>query len=152
LHAHGVMDTDHRPSAPDLASAGAIARSVLQHLADTRSWGALWPITFACVALVLGRRGTFRSASRFAALAFLAEGGVLFAALLFGPDRVRVFAFEGTLINRLLIQLAPPAGVLLTLALGDAAASRSAVRRSMPVPMGLSAPPAPQVALTRSPK
>jgi hypothetical protein len=152
LHAHGVMDSDHRPSAPDLASAGAITRSILQHLSDTRSWGALWPIAIACAVLVLGRSGPFRPASRFAALAFLAEGGVLFAALLFGPDRVRVFAFEGTLINRLLIQLAPPAGVLLTLALGDAAASRSGVRRSLPVPMGLSGPPAPQVVLTRSPE
>jgi hypothetical protein len=152
LHANGIMDTDHRPSAPDFASVGAISRSVLHHLADTRSWGALWPIALACAALVLGRGKTFRSASRFAALAFLAEGAVLFAALLFGPDRVRVFAFEGTLINRLLIQLAPPAGVLLTLALGDAAMAWQGVRRTLPVAMGLSAPPAPQVALTRSPE
>jgi hypothetical protein len=152
LHAHNVIDADHRPSAPDFAAAGAVGRSVLQHLADTRSWGALWPIAFACAALVLGRGKTFRSASRFAALAFVAEGGVLFAALLFGPDRVRVFAFEGTLINRLLIQLAPPAGVLLSLALTDAAAAWQAVRRAAPIPMGLSAPPAPHVALTRSPE
>jgi hypothetical protein len=128
---------------------------VLQHLADTRSWGALWPIAFACAALVLGRGKTFRSGSRFAARAFLAEGGVLFAALLFGPDRVRVFAFEGTLINRLLIQLAPPAGVLMTLALADAAEAWQAVqavRRAAPIPMELAAPPAPHVALTRSPE
>jgi|CZKU01.1.fsa_nt_gi hypothetical protein len=155
LRAHNVIDADHRPSAPDFAAAGAVGRSVLQHLADTRSWGALWPIAFACAALVLGRGKTFRSGSRFAARAFLAEGGVLFAALLFGPDRVRVFAFEGTLINRLLIQLAPPAGVLMTLALADAAEAWQAVqavRRAAPIPMELAAPPAPHVALTRSPE
>jgi hypothetical protein len=151
LHAHGVIDSDHRPSAPDFAAAGAVGRTVLQHLADTRSWGALWPIAFACAALVVGRGKTFRSASRFAAIAFVAEGAMLFGALVFGPDRVRVFAFEGTLVNRLLIQLAPPAGVLLTLALADAAAAWQTVRRAAGIPMGLATPP-PHVALRRSPE
>jgi hypothetical protein len=40
----------------------------------------------------------------------------------------------------------------LTLALGDAAAAWQGVRRTLPVSMGLSAPPAPHVALTRSPE
>jgi hypothetical protein len=153
LRAHGIVDSDHRPSAPDFAAAGTVGHTVLHHLADTRSWGALWPIAFGCAFLVLlrVRGGTFGAAARFAAMAFVAEGAMLYAALLFGPDRVRVFAFEGTLVNRLLIQLTPPAGVLLTLALGDAAAAWHTVRRSALVPMGLSTPP-PHVALRRSPE
>ena len=151
LLSHNITDTDHRPSAPAFAAAWAVGRTVLHHLSDTRSWGALWPIAFACAALVLGRSKTFRPATRFAALAFVAEGLLLFAALLFGPDRVRAFAFEGTLINRLLVQLAPPAGVVLTLALGDAAAAWQAVRHPSPLPIALPASPGAQVALTRSP-
>ncbi|HEX3772726.1 MAG TPA: hypothetical protein VHV30_17725 [Polyangiaceae bacterium] len=153
LRAYGVVDTDHKPSAPDFAAAGRIGHTVLHHLGDTRSWGALWPIAFACAALVIGlgvgRGRTFGAASRFAALAFVAESAMLFAALLFGPDRVRVFAYEGTLVNRLLIQLAAPAGVVLTLALGDAAAAWHSVRRGALLPLGLSTPP-PHVALRRS--
>ncbi len=148
---HHVGDADHQLGAPDVAAAGAIGRTVLSYLADTRSWGALWPIALACVALVLTRSGTFRSVTRFATLAFLGEAAMLAAALLFGPARVRVFALEGTLINRLLLQLAPPAGVMVTLALGDAAAAWQHVRRASTQPLALPAPRgAPVPVLTRS--
>jgi hypothetical protein len=56
------------------------------------------------------------------------QAALLASALVFGPDRVRTFAFEGTLVNRLLLQLAPPAGALLALALGDAACRATAAR------------------------
>jgi hypothetical protein len=144
LASHHVVDADHAPSTPDFHAAGAIGRTVLAHLADTRSWGALWPIAFACAALVLARGNTFRSATRLATFAFLAEGALLVSAILFGPARVRVFAFEGTLVNRLLLQLAPAAGVMLMLALGDAAMAWQTVRRTgarpLAVPAGAGAP------------
>jgi len=54
------------------------------------------------------------------------QAALLAMALVFGPDRVRTFAFEGTLVNRLLLQLAPLAGALLALSLGDAASRRGA--------------------------
>ncbi len=151
LWMHHVGDADHQLGAPDVTAAGAIGRTVLSYLTDTRSWGALWPIAFACVALVLTRGGTFRSVTRFATLAFLGEAALLAAALVFGPARVRVFALEGTLVNRLLLQLAPPAGVMLTLALGDAAAAWRHVRRASTQPMSLPIPRgAPVPVLTRS--
>ena len=167
LASHHVVDADHAPSTPDFHAAGAIGRTVLAHLADTRSWGALWPIAFACAALVLARGNTFRSATRLATFAFLAEGALLVSAILFGPARVRVFAFEGTLVNRLLLQLAPAAGVMLMLALGDAAMAWQTVRRpgarplavpataGAPVPVadavvGLGGPPRPRADGTRS--
>jgi hypothetical protein len=128
---------------------------VLAHMADTRSWGALWPIAFACAALVLARGNTFRAATRLATFAFLAEGALLVSAILFGPARVRVFAFEGTLVNRLLLQLAPAAGVMLMLALADAAIAWQTVRRPAASPMALpstipASPGAPVAAMTRS--
>ncbi len=151
LASHHVVDADHSPSPPAFQAAGAIARTVLSHLADTRSWGALWPIAFACVALVLARGSAFRSATRLATFAFLAEGALLVAAILFGPARVRVFAFEGTLINRLLLQLAPAAGAMLMLALADAALAWQTVRppgaKAVPLPASATVP-----AMTRSSK
>jgi hypothetical protein len=151
LASHHVVDADHAPSTPDFHAAGAIGRTVLGHLADTRSWGALWPIAFACAALVLARGNTFRSATRLATFAFLAEGALLVSAILFGPARVRVFAFEGTLVNRLLLQLAPAAGVMLMLALGDAAMAWQTVRRPGARPLAVPATAgAPVPVLTRS--
>ncbi len=150
LRAHRVIDADHSLSRPDLQAAGAIGRTVLAHLADTRSWGALWPIAFACAALVLARGSTFRAATRMATFAFLAEGALLVSAIVCGPARVRVFAFEGTLVNRLLLQLAPAAGVMLMLALADAAMAWQTVRRPGSAPLAVPTSPAPVPVLTRS--
>jgi hypothetical protein len=150
LASHRVIDADHSLSRPDLHAAGAIGRAVLAHLADTRSWGALWPIAFACATLVLARSNTFRAATRMATFAFLAEGALLLSAIVCGPARVRVFAFEGTLINRLLLQLAPAAGVMLMLALADAAMAWQTVRRPGTTPLAVPASPAPVPVLTRS--
>ena len=66
-------------------------------------------------------------------------------------ERIFAAAFPGVVHQELAVQLAPPAGVLLTLALGDAAAAWQTVRRSALLPMGLSTPP-PHVALRRSPE
>jgi hypothetical protein len=150
LRSRGVIDADHSLSRPDLHAAGAIGRTVLAHLADTRSWGALWPIAFACAALVLARGSTFRAATRMATFAFLAEGVLLVSAIVCGPARVRVFAFEGTLVNRLLLQLAPAAGVMLMLALADAAMAWQTVRRPGSAPLAVPASTAPVPVLTRS--
>jgi hypothetical protein len=151
LSAHHVVDADHSLSRPDFHAAGAIGRTVLINMTDTRSWGALWPIAFACAALVLARGNTFRSATRLATFAFLAEGALLVAAIVFGPARVRAFAFEGTLVNRLLLQLAPAAGVMLMFALADAAMAWNSVRGPGGKPVRLPATSgAPVPVLTRS--
>jgi hypothetical protein len=84
-----------------------------------------------------------------ATFAFLAEGALLVSAIVFGPARVRVFAFEGTLVNRLLLQLAPAAGAMLMLALADAAMAWQTGRRASPLAISTS-PASPVPALTRS--
>jgi hypothetical protein len=121
LQARHVVNSDHELSAPAFEALGPLARVVVSSAADTRTWGALWPVAIGATAAVLSRGSSFRPATRLAAYALLGQAGLLAAALVFGPDRVRTFAFEGTLVNRLLLQLAPPVGALLALALGDAA-------------------------------
>jgi hypothetical protein len=122
LVAHGLANGDHELSTPDLAALGKIATVTLSSMGDMKSWGALWSLATVSAVIVLVRRSSFRPATVLAAIAVLGEGAMLGGALLFGPDRVRAFAFEGTLVNRLLVQLAPPAGALFMLALGDSAA------------------------------
>ena len=130
LVTHGLADGDHELSAPDLPALGKIAAMTLMSMGDMKSWGALWSVAPVSAVLVLVRRRTFRPATVLAAVALLAEGAMLGSALLFGPDRVRTFAFEGTLVNRLLVQLAPPAGALFVLALGDSAARGAGAKDS----------------------
>jgi hypothetical protein len=132
LDARHVVNTDHELSAPaHVGALGPLARVVLSSAADTRTWGALWPIAIGAVAAVLGRASSFRPATRLAAYALLGQAALLAAALVFGPERVRAFAFEGTLVNRLLVQLVPAVGALLALALGDAASRPAASARAV---------------------
>jgi len=128
LQAHHVLNTDHELSTPAFEAFGSIGQIVAASAGDTRTWGALWPVAGAAVVAVLARRASFRPATRLAAFALLGEATLLGSALILGPDRVRAFAFAGTLVNRLLVQLVPPTGALLLLGLGDAA-SRAAARR-----------------------
>ena len=126
LGAHHVVNTDHELSTPAVGALGGIGRVVLASATDTRTWGALWPLAGGAVAAVFAKGSSFRPATRLAALALVGQAALLAMALVFGPDRVRTFAFEGTLVNRLLLQLAPLAGALLALSLGDAASRRGA--------------------------
>jgi hypothetical protein len=82
------------------------------HATDVFSWGVFWAVTLAV--LLLPSKDPIARALRWMLL-FL----VLFmaAALLGGPERVRVFAENGTLLNRLLIQLWPCASLLVLLGL-----------------------------------
>ncbi len=57
--------------------------------------------------------------------ALLAGFGFVAVALFFGPERVRVFAENGTLINRLLIQLGPTAAVMISVKLTSPSLSRA---------------------------
>jgi hypothetical protein len=128
LQFNHVVDTDHELSVPAVGALGGIGRVVMASATDTRTWGALWPMAVAAAAAVLAKGSSFRPATRLAALALIGQAALLASALVFGPDRVRTFAFEGTLVNRLLLQLVPPAGALLALSLGDAASRASAAR------------------------
>lgn len=107
LAKHGVVVVDHALSAPAFSWAATFGSLVVKHASDVWTWGVFWAVSL----------GVFLSASssehgRALRWALLAGFGFVAVALFFGPERVRVFAENGTLINRLLIQLWPTAAVM----------------------------------------
>lgn len=112
LAKHGVVVVDHALSPPAFSWASMFGGLMLNHAADLSTWGAFWAVSL----------GVFFSAAstdqaRALRWALLAGFGFVAMALFFGPERVRVFAENGTLINRLLIQLWPTAAVMISVKL-----------------------------------
>lgn len=113
LHGAGVVDSDHAlglPYWPWLPKLGAL---LWLHATDVFSWGAFWAVVVAV--LLRGASGGPARAARWLVAIDLA---VVAVELLCGPERVRAFAENGTLVNRLLVQLWPAAAALVVLALG----------------------------------
>lgn len=107
LSLHAVADRDHAVGAPAFGEAGHVLKLLALHLFDLHSWGVFW--AFALAALALAKTELARGLR----LALLGLFAVTFCALLLGPERVRVFAENGTLLNRLLLQLWPTAALLI---------------------------------------
>lgn len=113
LHLSGIANTDHAIWLPDWHRVVPLAASALGHLFEVRSWGALAALGVGgTVAVAVKPRSAPRDAAWFASL-LAADGLVLFVALLATPGRVMEFATEGTLLNRLGMQLAPLAALLV---------------------------------------
>jgi hypothetical protein len=106
-HAAGVANSDHAPTGFALSAVGPLVRQGLWHLADVQSWGIVPAVVLAALPSTLRRRAT-----RALPLALLCVGGALAAAVLVGPERVRVFAQQGTLLSRLALQLLPLGAVV----------------------------------------
>ncbi|MCA2977912.1 MAG: hypothetical protein INH41_30000 [Myxococcaceae bacterium] len=107
LHAHGVTASDHALSAPAWSWVPTFARLLGVHALDVWTWGVFW-----VAVLVLGVQGRARPEARGLRWALLANVALMGAALVVGPERVRVFAESGTLVNRLLVQLWPTAALV----------------------------------------
>ncbi len=90
-----------------LREAPAMLKLLALHLGDLHSWGVFW--AFAVGALLLAASPLARGLRVSLLLLF----ALTTAALLFGPERVRAFAENGTLLNRLLLQLWPTAALLI---------------------------------------
>jgi len=113
LHMSGIANADHSLWLPDLHRLRPLAGAVLDHLFEFRSWGALGVLGIGgTVAVAIKPRSAPRDAVWFAML-LLADALVLFGALLATPERVMEFVTEGTLLNRLAMQLAPMASLLI---------------------------------------
>ena len=112
LATKGVTVSDHALNPPAWGWLSTFAKLLVLHASDVFSWGVTWAVVLAVVA----RRMTDRQSR---ALRWLLVGNVLLltAALLLGPERVRVFAENGTLLNRLLLQSWPAAVALMVTAL-----------------------------------
>ena len=107
LSLHAVADRDHAVGAPAFGEAGHVLKLLALHLFDLHSWGVFWAFAFA--ALMLAKT----ELSRGLRAALVGLFVVTFFAVLAGPERVRVFAENGTLLNRLLLQLWPTAALLI---------------------------------------
>lgn len=125
---HGVANTDHAIGAPYWPWVPTFLSLLWRHATDLFSWGLAWPV--AAVALLRAPRG---AVGRSVQVLLLANLAFVAFELLAGPERVRVFAENGTLVNRLLMQLWPIAALALLLALGQAPGQDRATQRVMPV-------------------
>ena len=105
----GITNEDHTLSAPLWRWLPDLGRLLAFHASDLASWGVFWAI-----ALAVGLRST-ESSTRALRLGLLLNLTLSGAALLCGPEQVRVFAESGTLLNRLLMQWWPAAAVMVLL-------------------------------------
>jgi len=108
LHRHGVEVVDHALNAPATQWLPTLGALLAKHATDVMTWGVFWPVACA-VALTRTRHG----ASPALRATLLAGLGFVALVLVMGPERVRVFAENGTLVNRLLLQWWPTAAVLV---------------------------------------
>jgi hypothetical protein len=114
LHQRGVAAVDHALGAPALDWAPTLARLLVHHATDLSTWGVFWAAALAAAA-----SPTSLPPVRALRWAFVAGLAFVAGALLLGPERVRVFAENGTLLNRLLVQSWPTAALLLALRAGE---------------------------------
>lgn len=121
LAQRGLSNADHSLGHFTPSAAFPLARTFIAEALDPLSWGLLWPLTAAAAALLLvvphfgspDPANLQRRQARFLAAAWCLQVGVLLGALLVGPERVRLFAWNGTLLNRLLVQVTPTAALVL---------------------------------------
>lgn len=114
LATHGVIDVDHRMSTCALGEAPGLVRALLLHATDVISWGFLWPVVIVAMALSLARYRQDDGPARNLAAVLGSMLVLTVSALTCGPERVREFAFGGSLLNRVLVQFAPLAIGLVT--------------------------------------
>ena len=107
VSAHGIA-RDHGGLSPSVAWLGTLPGLLFQHASDVTSWGLFWP---AVVAFAFAGRHDRRT--RALLLALSVNLFCVFAMIVLGPPRVRAFAENGTLLNRVLVQLWPLAVVLV---------------------------------------
>jgi len=121
LARHEVVDADHAFGRLVLSRAPLVLWTALVQASDILAWGPLWAATagLAIVALFAPARVGPDTRVRLSVLGLQAVA--LLGALLVGPERVIDFLRAGTLLPRVLVQLAPTA--MLALAAGLAPAS-----------------------------
>ena len=115
LLAHGARNPDHTIEAAAFPAVPALIVHLARHAMDLHTWGLLVP------AVALSIVGGLRRSSTSLALTARAlpiQLAALLAGLALGPERLRVFVEQGTVLDRALIQLAPMGAVsIVSLAL-----------------------------------
>ncbi|MDP2273254.1 MAG: hypothetical protein Q8N23_13235 [Archangium sp.] len=108
VHSHGVPLFDHALGVPQWNWIPRLVELLAFHASDVFTWGVFWAVTLAVV-LTPSKDPAVRTLRVMWVLLLL----FTVVALLAGPERVRVFAENGTLLNRLLLQLWPCAAVMV---------------------------------------
>lgn len=108
VHHHGVTVVDHALDWPDWQWAIHYVRLLALHATDVYSWGLFW-VASTVVLLSFESDGATRSLRATLLLLVLLTG----LGLIAGSERVRVFAENGSLLNRVLIQWWPYAAAAL---------------------------------------
>lgn len=116
LHRAGVIAADHALGAPYWPFVPKLPGLLWRHATDVFSWGAFWVV--AAVAVLRRHVGP---AARAAGWLLVLDVSFIAVALVCGPERVRAFAENGTLLNRLLLQAWPVAAVAVVLGAAGAA-------------------------------
>ena len=102
VSASGVVVFDHALGTPQLGWLPRFAELLVLDASDVFTWGVFWSVVAG--AAVVGVRSP--SARPFVAM-LAVNVAIMAGVLIAGPERVRVFAENGTLLNRLLLQLWP---------------------------------------------
>jgi hypothetical protein len=108
------------------AALRTLGAMLARHATDLPTWGAFWVLAIAAV--TAAARGS--SAARGAARAVGLQATVLLGAVALGSPAVRAFTANGTLLNRLLIELVPGLVVVVACVLDDGARRESAAART----------------------
>jgi hypothetical protein len=116
LLSSGVVDADHSLGAPSLARVPEVFRLALVQAGDVLAWGCLWAAVAGVAVAAIVRPSSVDGRARTRLLAVAAQASLLFGAIVASPDRVMDFVHSGTLLPRLLVQLAPMS--MLALAAG----------------------------------
>jgi hypothetical protein len=119
----GSANDDHSLGTPTLEAALPVLREVARMAIDVRTWGLVPPVALAAVLVSLAGRGPAPMRTRPLAATIMLATLFLLAAIVLGPQQVRDFALDGTLLNRLGIQLLPAAALLIPRLLAPAAAA-----------------------------
>ncbi|MFZ5443414.1 MAG: hypothetical protein ACOZQL_25630 [Myxococcota bacterium] len=112
VKASGVAVVDHALAEPAWGWTPRFFELLALHATDFFSWGVTWAVVLAAMTL-----RSLPPPARALRLLLVGNLALTLAALLVGPERVRVFAENGTLLNRLLVQLWPAAALLVLSAL-----------------------------------
>ena len=128
LDRNGIAEIDHTLIDPHWERALPLAVAWAKHATDGFSFGLFWPIALARLAYGLRSGGEARAV----ALATATAIGLLSVGLIAGSERMWAFAEGGTLLGRLLVQLAPLAalGVFMQVEPADTALLGHNVRPS----------------------
>jgi hypothetical protein len=113
-----VVDADHALGLPSLSRLPDVLHIAFVQASDVLAWGCLWAAVAGLAVAAVVRPSVVDRRTRARLLSLGAQAALLLGAILCSPERVMEFVHAGTLLPRLLVQLAPSAVLALAASLG----------------------------------